>query len=303
MFNTEKVLLSHFNDRFISIVRDCDFFCVSKIPTNTRDKLVPINSEKYLKEVERYKDSIAGVICPPSIAEKIPENLGCALSNNPLQDAYLLHSTLAKAPDHYWTTFPSKIDKTAEIHPTAYISPTNVVIGQGCKIGPNVSIMDRVVIGEQTYVGANSIIGTNAYEMATIEGVPKLIEQAGGVKIGKGCVILSGVTISRSAFPTWTTIGDYCSFDNLVHIAHDCTLGERVKMTACSMLSGRVILGDDVYVGPNATISNGVSIGDGSIITIGSVVVSNTSANARVTGNFALDHKEFMKIFAKNKRR
>ncbi|MBF8756128.1 DapH/DapD/GlmU-related protein [Pseudomonas guariconensis] len=202
MFNTGKVPLSSFHSNFLSIVRDCDFFCVAKIPTLADGKLVPINHEKYLKEIEQHQDSIAGVICPPNLIDKIPVSLGCALSDNPTRDAYQVHSSLTQISDHYWTTFPSKIDKTAEIHPTAFISPTNVIIEKGCKIGPNVSIMDKVIIGAGTTVGANSVIGTDAYEITTIEGQPKLIDQAGGVRIGKGCVILSGVTISRSTFPT-----------------------------------------------------------------------------------------------------
>ncbi|MBA1321431.1 DapH/DapD/GlmU-related protein [Pseudomonas plecoglossicida] len=302
MFNTAKVSLSAFDSTFISIARDCDFYCVAKIPTLTRHKLVPLSNIKYLKEIELHRDSIAGVICPPDLADKIPPELGCALSENPVRDAYSIHGSLTQTRDHYWTTFESQVHESVIVHPTAYISPTNVIIEKGCKIGPNVTIMDKVIIGQGTSVGANSVIGTDAYEMTSVEGKPTLIDQAGGVKIGKGCVILSGVTISRSTFPTWTKIGDYCSFDNLVHIAHDCQLGNRVKMTACSMLSGRALIGDDVYIGPNATISNGIHIGERSTVSIGSVVVFDTPSDTRVTGNFAMEHKSFMRNLVKNKR-
>lgn len=302
MFNTDKTHLKNFADKFISIVRDCDFYCIAKIPTTVHSKLVPVTHDRYIKELERHQDSIAGVICSPDLAEKIPANLGCALSENPMRDAYQIHSTLTKTPNHYWTSFPSQIDASAVIHPTAYISPNNVIIGKNCMIGPNVTIMERVMIGEGTSIGPNSVIGTDAYEITNIEGLPRLIEQAGGVKIGKGCTILSSVCLSRSTFPTWTEIGDYCSFDNLVHVAHDCVLGKNVKMTACSMLSGRVVLGDDVYIGPNATVSNGITIGERSIVSLGSVVAFDTPPDTRVTGNFAMNHKDFMKNFARSRK-
>jgi len=79
-------------------------------------------------------------------------------------------------------------------------------------------------------------------------------------------------------------------------------LGNNVKMTACSMLSGRAVLGDDVYIGPNATISNGITIGERSTISLGSVVVFDTPSDTRMTGNFAMDHKDFMRNFAKNRK-
>ncbi|WP_419183019.1 hypothetical protein [Pseudomonas guariconensis] len=69
------------------------------------------------------------------------------------------------------------------------------------------------------------------------------------------------------------------------------------------MLSGRVSLGNDVYIGPNATVSNGITIGDRSTVSIGSVVVFDTPSDTRTTGNFAMDHKEFMRNFVKNKKR
>jgi UDP-3-O-[3-hydroxymyristoyl] glucosamine N-acyltransferase len=158
--------------------------------------------------------------------------------------------------------------------------------------------MERVVLGEGTVVGPGTVIGSSAYEMAEIDGTPQLLDQAGGVRIGKGCVFLAGITIARSTFATWTDIGDYCSFDNLVHIAHDCVLGRGVKMTACSMLSGRVTLEDKVYIGPNATVSNGITVGAGALITIGSVVVSDVPAGKRVTGNFAVEHTAFKRHIA-----
>src|SRR5690554_4331827 len=113
MFNTKKVSLSKYSDVFLSVPRSCDFYCVAKIPTRAKFKLVPVSSDKYLKEVLRNQENVAGVICLPELEKEIPSNLGCALSNNPLQDAYLLHSFLSKKTNHYWTSFPSKIDDTA----------------------------------------------------------------------------------------------------------------------------------------------------------------------------------------------
>lgn len=84
--------------------------------------------------------------------------------------------------------------------------------------------------------------------------------------------------------------------DAQVHVAHDCQIGKRVTITACSEISGRVEIGDDAYLGPNCTISNGVRIGAKATVTIGSVVVRDVAEGARVTGNFALPHENWLKL-------
>ena len=109
-----------------------------------------------------------------------------------------------------------------------------------------------------------------------------------------------GGPVARSIYPTFTDIGDGCGFDNLVHVAHDCVLEAGCKMTACSMLSGRVDLMAGAYLGPNSTVSNGVVIGEKGIVTIGSTVTRSVDAGARVTGNFAIEHKRFMRNLSAN---
>jgi UDP-3-O-[3-hydroxymyristoyl] glucosamine N-acyltransferase len=60
------------------------------------------------------------------------------------------------------------------------------------------------------------------------------------------------------------------------------------------VLAGSVRLGNDVWIGPNSTISNGVTVGDGAKVSLGAVVTRDVPAGARVTGNFAVDHEKFL---------
>jgi acetyltransferase-like isoleucine patch superfamily enzyme len=46
-----------------------------------------------------------------------------------------------------------------------------------------------------------------------------------------------------------------------------------------------VIIEDDVWVGPNATVLKGVRIGSGAVIEAGSLVVHDVPALSRVAGN------------------
>ena len=69
-------------------------------------------------------------------------------------------------------------------------------------------------------------------------------------------------------------------------------LGKRVLVPSGAHIAGNCIVGDDVWVGVNATVSNRISIGDGARVSLGSVVTKDVPAGQTVTGNFAIDHKK-----------
>ena len=56
-------------------------------------------------------------------------------------------------------------------------------------------------------------------------------------------------------------------------------------------------MGHDVFVGPNAIISNQITVGDGARVSIASVVVRDVPAGQTVTGHFAVEHRHFMKTW------
>ena len=298
MFNHEnRVHLSEF-DEFVEIIKDCRFFSCGKIPSRISQRLVPITSSSHLKEIEYYQKEIAGIICPPGLTPSIPDHMGIAVSTNPRLAANKIHATICEKKNYLWSDFPSQISSLAKIHPTAHVESWNVVIGDNTIIGPHAVILDRVQIGKECTIGPNTTIGSSGYEVVVFDGESALVAQAGGVRIGDNVHFLSNASVARSAFPNFTEIGNFSTFDNLTHIAHDCILGSRVKMAACSMLSGRVTLGDDVYIGPNATVSNGITIKSSAKISIGAVVITDVEESVTVTGNFAIEHRNFLRNMA-----
>ncbi len=302
MFSPKLASLSAYSELGFEIVRDCDFYAVGKIPTKLDRRVVPIGSAKFLRELMFNMDGVAGVVCCADVASEIPEEIGCAISDDPLGIFYKIHAERIR-DGAYWETFPSRIDPTAKIHPKAHISETDVIIGPETIVEPGAVIMERSIIGARCHIGPNTVVGTKAYEMGKIEGVQKLLPQIGGVFLGDDVTLLSGVTIAISMFPIFTKIGSRSSVDNLCHIAHDCVIGEDVKITAGATLSGRVTLQDRAYIGPGSTISNGVTVGSGAKVTIGSVVIEDVAEKHTVAGNFAISHKDHLRAVAKMRRK
>ena len=90
-------------------------------------------------------------------------------------------------------------------------------------------------------------------------------------QIGPGLLLMhhTGVFIGPAV------IGDNC----VLH--HNVTIGQRVA----SGDQGVPRLGDNVWIGPGATITGDVTIGDGATISAGSVVSRDVPARALVAGN------------------
>lgn len=302
MFTQTLEPLSAYSRPGLQVIRDCEFFSAGKIPTRLRNRLVPIGDAKYLRELQANLDGVAGVLCPESVAPEIPSEIGCAVTADPMGMLYRIHNERLHA-GKYWTSFPSRIDPSANVHPKAHVADTDVVIGPDAVIDPGAVIMERSIIGARAYIGQGTIIGTRAYEIGRIDGKEQLLPQAGGVQIGDDVTILAGTTIAISVFPLFTRIGNGSAIDNLCHVAHYCLIGEGVKVTAGVILAGRVTLQDKAYIGPNATISNGVTIGVGSKVTIGSVVVDDVADGVCVSGNFAVPHRDHLLAFAAKRRR
>ena len=108
----------------------------------------------------------------------------------------------------------------------------------------------------------------------------------GNVQIGNDVEIGALNSICRGALGN-TIIGSGVKTDNLVHIAHNCVIGKNSILTACTELSGGVVIGENVWMGPNCSIKEKIEIGSNSLVGIGSVVRKNVGTNCIVAGSSA----------------
>ena len=170
---------------------------------------------------------------------------------------------------------------------TPVTPPANV------RLGPN-----TLVTGDLSFKRFHSgapdalVIGANC----TMDGVHFALGQQGRVQIGDYCYFTNAVLLCELEM----RIGNYVVVGWNATIAdtdfHPLDPAERIAdAIACSPLGqGRprpeilkraVIIEDDVWIGPNATILKGVRIGTGAFIEAGSLVTRDVPAWARVMGN------------------
>jgi UDP-3-O-[3-hydroxymyristoyl] glucosamine N-acyltransferase len=120
------------------------------------------------------------------------------------------------------------------------------------------------------------------------------VAHVGGVRLENQVELQAGSLVDKSIFGGFTIVGEETKTDNKVHIAHNCRLGKRNRLAAGAMLAGSVVSGDDVWFGPMCAIADGIKVGARASITIGAVVTRDVPEDARVSGNFAIDHQRFL---------
>jgi UDP-3-O-[3-hydroxymyristoyl] glucosamine N-acyltransferase len=154
----------------------------------------------------------------------------------------------------------------------------NTVIGAGCVIGansqlgencllhPRVVIYHGVSIGNHVLIHSGTVIGSDGFGFApSKEGWIK-IYQNGGVRIGSHVEIGANTCIDRGAIEN-TVIADGVIIDNLVHIAHNVSIGEQSAIAACVGIAGSTTMGKRCTVAGMVGIADHITIADDSHFT------------------------------------
>lgn len=107
------------------------------------------------------------------------------------------------------------------------------------------------------------------------------------VEIGDNCVIMMGAVLNIGA-----VIGARTMIDMNVVIGGRAIVGKDSHIGAGTVLAGvieppnanPVIVGDNVLIGANAVVLEGVKVGNGAVVAAGSIVVKDVEENTVVAG-------------------
>jgi UDP-3-O-[3-hydroxymyristoyl] glucosamine N-acyltransferase len=155
-----------------------------------------------------------------------------------------------------------------------------VRIGEHCRIYPRVVVYPGTTIGNRVMIHAGVVLGADGfgYVRDPATGAHTQFPQQGTLVIEDDVEIGANCTIDRGALAE-TRVRRGAKFDNLVHVGHNCDIGEDAILVALTgisgsstigkgaVLAGQVGIGDHVHVGPGVILGGQAGVFSGKTIT------------------------------------
>jgi UDP-3-O-[3-hydroxymyristoyl] glucosamine N-acyltransferase len=159
---------------------------------------------------------------------------------------------------------------------TGCVVGAGVSVGSNCEIYPNVTIYPGTALGDRVIVHAGAVLGSDGfgYVRDGKTGHYEKFPQVGRLVIEDDVEIGANATIDRGALDE-TRIRRGTKIDNLVHIAHNCQIGEDVVIAAQTGLAGSAVMENGVVAGGQVGIADHVRICEGVILGAQGGVPSN----------------------------
>ena len=243
------------------------------------------------------------MVLPPGVAAVYPHGMSVVETDQPrlwfAKAARLLKPTVHASGIHKSAAVASDatfgagvcvaagvvIDSHAQIGAETRIE-AGVVIGRGVQIGDHCHIYPRVVIypgttlGDRVIVHAGAVLGADGfgYVRDRETGTYTQFPQQGTLVIEDEVEIGANTTIDRGALKE-TRIRRGTKIDNLVHVGHNCDIGEDVILVALTgisgsssvgngaVIAGQVGIGDHAHVGPGVILGGQAGVLSGKTVT------------------------------------
>ncbi len=221
-------------------------------------------------------------------AEKFPDRTLIEVKNPKLAFSLIgaaLHPPVRREPTIHPTAV---VAENADIALTAYVGPNvcvgeyarvgaytrleagvvlgaNVTIGDDCVLHPNVVLYDGVSIGNRVILHAGVCLGADGFGYVRHDHGYQKFPQIGTVVIEDDVEIGAHTCVDRAALGR-TRIGRGTKLDNMVHVGHNCDIGERVVIAAQTGISGSVVIEDDAVIGGQVGFGDHTRVQSGAII-------------------------------------
>jgi UDP-3-O-[3-hydroxymyristoyl] glucosamine N-acyltransferase len=199
--------------------------------------------------------------------------------------AALLHPAKQRGPEVHPT---ATVSESATVDSTVYLGPhtvvgeyarigagsrleasvivgANVTIGSECVLHPNVVLYDGVSIGDRVILHAGVCLGADGFGYVRDDMGYHKFPQIGTVVIEDEVELGAYTCVDRAALGR-TRIGRGTKLDNMVHVGHNCDIGERVVIAAQTGISGSVTIEDDCVIGGQVGFGDHITVQSGAVI-------------------------------------
>jgi UDP-3-O-[3-hydroxymyristoyl] glucosamine N-acyltransferase len=140
-----------------------------------------------------------------------------------------------------------------------------VSVGADCRVGANVNLMPGVSLGDRCNLHPGVTVGGDGFGFVWAGDHHHKVPQLGTVVIEDDVEIGSNSCVDRATFGV-TRIGRGTKIDNLVHVAHNCEVGEHCILVAQAGLAGSVTLGRGAMLSGQVAVTDHISVGAGARI-------------------------------------
>lgn len=295
---------------------------VASLGSATKEEIAPVESARWL---EAARASKAGAfLAHKDLSEKL-EGRPAILSPFPLAALNRIIEALGLvAPPE-----PPGIHPTAVIDPEAtlgdgvHVGPYAVVgkarigartilkahvvvengveLGEDCRVEPGAVLHAGLVAGSRVRIGANAVLSRPGFGYAPGPKGPVRLHHVGTVVLGDDVHVGACATIDRARYDV-TRVGRFSALDNLVHLGHNCVIGERSFLAAQTGMAGGATIGDDCEVGGQVGLSNQAHLGDRCRVGAQTGVIGPWKDGSILWGCPAMPKTEFLRGVATLKR-
>lgn len=186
------------------------------------------------------------------------------------RDDFMKAGVTLRDPDSVWFSYDTEIGRDVTIFP-------NVVFGPGVSVGDNVEIrafcdLEDVTIGEGGKIGP-------------------FVRIRGGAELGPDVHLGNFVEVKKSHIGAGTKAG---------HLSYlgDAQIGSKTNIGAGTITCNydgvnkdKTVIGNNVFIGSNASLVAPVTIGDGAYTASGSVITQDVPADALALGRARQENK------------
>ena len=259
---------------------------IAELDRAREDEVAYVDNEKFLSAAGESKAGC--LIVPPGVGDRIRNKALIEVENPKLAFALIgaaLHPAVRREPHIHATAV---VAGSADVALTAYIGPhvqigdhahvgaytrieagvvvgANVSIGDHCVLHPNVVLYDGVTIGSRVILHAAVCIGADGFGYVRHDHGYQKFPQIGTVVIEDDVELGAHTCVDRAALGR-TRIGRGTKLDNMVHVGHNCDIGERVVIAAQTGISGSVVIEDDAVIGGQVGFGDHTRVQKGAVI-------------------------------------